>query len=131
MPKIDFKTDAANLALRAAAIIGVMYGLGFLVVPQFMLQLSEDPGVPINPGWVRWAGGFLLGIALGPWLASEGWVKEQQPFVAGLAAAFTLSGLALLYGVASGEYAGAAWFVWMPIVLPAVLAALMWRLATK
>ena len=131
MPKIDFKTDAANLALRAAAIMWVMYGLGFLVVPQFMLQLSEDPGVPTNPGWVRWAGGFLLGIALGPWLASEGWVKEQQPFVAGLAAAFTLSGLALLYGVASGEYAGAAWFIWMPIVLLAVLAALMWRLATK
>ena len=80
-------------------------------------------------GTLGW--GFLLGIALGPWLASEGWVKEQQPFVAGLAAAFTLSGLALLYGVASGEYAGAAWFIWMPIVLLAVLAALMWQLATK
>ena len=101
MPKIDFKTDAANLALRAAAIMGVMYGL--VVVPQFMLRLSEDPGVPTNPGWVRWAGGFLLGIALGPWLASEGWVKEQQPFVAGLAAAFTLSGLALLLVLRAGN----------------------------
>jgi hypothetical protein len=52
----------------------------------------------------------LFGIAVDPWLASEGWVKEQ-PFIAGVAAAFTLSGLALLYSVVSGEYAGAAWFI--------------------
>jgi hypothetical protein len=86
----------------------VMYGFGFLLMPYAMFQLSGDPGVPANPGWVRWAGGFVLGIAIGPWLASEGWVKEQ-PFIAGVAAAFTLSGLALLYSVVSGEYAGAAW----------------------
>ena len=59
-------------------------------------------------------------LRVGPWLASEGWVKEQ-PFIAGVAAAFTLSGLALLYSVVSGEYA-AVWFIWMPIVLLAALA---------
>ena len=47
------------------------------------------------------------------------------------AAAFNLSGLALLYSVVSGEYAGAAWFIWMPIVLLAVLAPAMWWVATK
>ena len=51
--------------------------------------------------------------------------------MAGVAAAFTLSGLALLYSVVSGEYAGAAWFIWMPIVLLAVLAPAMWWVATK
>jgi hypothetical protein len=60
MPKIDFKTDAANLALRAAAIMGVMYGLGFLVVPQFMLQLSEDPGVPTTRDGYAGLEGFFL-----------------------------------------------------------------------
>ena len=127
MAKTELKTDVANVALRAAAIVGVMYGFGFLLMPYAMFQLSGDPGVPANPGWVRWAGGFVLGIAIGPWLASEGWVKEQ-PFLAGVAAAFTLSGLALLYSVVSGEYAGAAWFIWMPIVLLAVLAPAMWWL---
>jgi hypothetical protein len=131
MAKIELKTDTASWALRAAAILGVMYGFGFLLIPDALLQLSGDPGVPTNPGWVRWAGGFILGISLGPWLASEGWVKEQQPFIAGLAAAFTLSGLALLYGVISGEYGGAAWFIWMPIILLAALAAILWSLATK
>ena len=130
MAKTELKTDAANLALRAAAIVGVIYGIGFLPMPYSMFQLSGDPGVPTNSGWVRWAGGFVLGIAIGPWLASEGWVKEQ-PFIAGLATAYTLSGLALLYSVVSGEYAGAAWFICMPIVILAVLAATMWWLATK
>jgi hypothetical protein len=130
MAKTELKTDAANWALRAAAIVGVMYGIGFLLMPGSMLQLSGDPGVPANPGWVRWAGGFVLGTAIGPWLASEGLVKEQ-PFITGLAAAFTLSGLALLYSVVSGEYAGAAWFIWMPVVILAVLAPTMWWLASK
>jgi hypothetical protein len=130
MAKTELKIDAANLALRAAAIVGVIYGIGFLLMPHSIFQLSEDPGAPANSGWVRWAGGFVLGISIGPWLASEGWVKEQ-PFIAGLAAALTLSGLALLYSVVSGEYAGAAWFIWMPIVMLAVLAPTMWWLATK
>jgi hypothetical protein len=130
MAKTELKTDTANLALRAAAIVGVMYGIGFLLMPNAMFQLSGDPGVPTNSGWVRWAGGFVLGIAIGPWLASLGWLKEQ-PFIAGLAAAFTLSGLALFYSVVSGEYAGAAWFIWMPILLLAVLASTMWWLANK
>jgi hypothetical protein len=122
MAKTELKTDAANVALRAAAIVGVMYGFGFLLMPYAMFQQTI--------GWVRWAGGFVLGIAIGPWLASEGWVKEQ-PFIVGVAAAFSLSGLALLYSVVSGEYAGAAWFIWMPIVLLAVLAPAMWWLAAK
>jgi hypothetical protein len=130
MAKTKLKIDVPNVALRAAAIVGVIYGIGFFLMPSTMLQLSGDPGAPTNSGWVRWAGGFVLGIAFGPWLASEGWVKEQ-PFVAGLAVAYTLSGLALLYSVVSGEYAGAAWFIWMPIVILAVLAPIMWWLSTK
>jgi hypothetical protein len=130
MAKTELKIDAPTLALRAAAIVGVMYGFGFLLMPQALFQLSGDPGAPANPGWVRWAGGFVLGVAIGPWLASEGWLK-QQPFIASLAIAYALAGLALLYSVFSGEYAGAAWFIWMPIAILAVLAPTMSWLATK
>jgi hypothetical protein len=52
------------------------------------------------------------------------WVKSRH-------SAYTLSVLALLYSVVSGEYAGAAWFIWMPIVILAVLAPTMWWLAAK
>jgi hypothetical protein len=130
MAKLELKTDRPSLVLRAAAILGVMYGMGFLLIPHAMFQLSGDPGAPANAGWVRWAGGYVLGISIGPWLAAEGWLKEQ-PFIAGLAAAFTLSGLALLYSAMSGEYGGAAWFIWMPIVILAALAPFMWWLAGR
>jgi hypothetical protein len=130
MAETEPKANATNWALRAAAIAGVLYGFGFLLMPDAIFQLSGDPGAPSNPGWVRWAGGFVLGIAIGPWLASEGWATEQ-PFIAGLAAGFTLSGFALLFSVFSGEYGGAAWFVWMPIIILAVLAPTMWWLATR
>jgi hypothetical protein len=130
MAKIELKVDAATLALRAAAVLGVMYGFGLLLMPSALFQLSGDPGAPLNAGWVRWSGGFVLGIAIGPWLASEGGLKEQ-PFVVGLAAAFTLAGLALLYSAVSGEYGGAAWFIWMPILILCVLAPALWWVATK
>jgi ribose/xylose/arabinose/galactoside ABC-type transport system permease subunit len=130
MTKIELKTDRASLVLRAAAILGVMYGMGFLLIPHAMFQLSGDPGAPANAGWVRWAGGYVLGISIGPWLAAEGWLKEQ-PFIAGLAAAFTLSGLALIYSTVSGEYGGAAWFIWMPMIIFGALAPFMWWLAAK
>jgi hypothetical protein len=42
MAKTELKTDAANVALRAAAIVGVMYGFGFLLMPYAMFQLSGD-----------------------------------------------------------------------------------------
>lgn len=126
--RIELKMDTTTLALRAAAILGVMYGFGLFLMPDTMFHLSGDPGVPANPGWVRWAGGFVLGISIGPWVAAEGWLDEQ-PFITGLAAAFTLSGLALLYSAVSGEYAGAAWFIWMPIVILIFLAPTLWWLA--
>src|SRR5262245_34898145 len=43
-------TDAASWALRAAAILGVMYEFGFLLMPDALLQLSGDPGVPTPDG---------------------------------------------------------------------------------
>jgi hypothetical protein len=130
MANTERKSDPANMALRAAAIVGVVYGIGFLLMPQAMVQLSGDPGAPTNPGWLRWAGGFVLGIAIGPWLASEGSTMEQA-FKLGLAIAYSLAGLALVYSALSGEYVGAQWFIWMPIVILAALASAMWWLATK
>jgi hypothetical protein len=130
MANTERKSDPANVALRAAAIVGVVYGIGFLLMPQAMVQLSGDPGAPTNPGWLRWAGGFVLGIPIGPWLASEGSTMEQA-FKLGLAIAYSLAGLALVYSALSGEYVGAQWFIWMPIVILAALASAMWWLATK
>ena len=46
----------------------------------------------------------------------------------GLATAFTLVTLALLYGNLAGDYRGVQWLSWLQIVGNAVLAAAMWAL---
>jgi hypothetical protein len=44
--------------------------------------LSDDPGVPANPGWVRWAGRLLLGMAVAKWLAANN-PESQRPLAVG------------------------------------------------
>ena len=57
-------SDAARTIFYVAAILMAIFGAGLLLFPQVMFTLSDDPGVPANPGWVRWAGGLLLGMAV-------------------------------------------------------------------
>ena len=42
MAKIELKTDIASWALRAAAILGVMYGCGFLLLPDALVQEAAE-----------------------------------------------------------------------------------------
>jgi hypothetical protein len=113
-----------------AAIIGIVYGLGFLLMPEIQLQMSQDPGVPANAGWVRWAGATLIGIAVAVWLAARDPAK-QRPLICGAAVGYTLIALSLLYSLVSGEYKGLAWYIWTPIVINAALAAAMWWLTQQ
>jgi hypothetical protein len=111
-----------------AAIVNVIYGLLFLAMPERAFELSHDSGVPADPGWVRWSGGVLIGIALAAWLAAQK-PDKQPPLVVGLALAYLLVALSLLYSTISGEYRGAQWFIWLPILINVGLfAAMLWLL---
>lgn len=123
-------TGAYRAIMRIGVIVGVFYGLGFLLVPDVLFQMSQDSGVPANAGWVRWAGGLLIGYGIAQWLASADPAK-QRPIVMGAVVADALIALALLYAVVTGEYQGVAWFIWVPIVINAVLAAAFYWLAQK
>src|SRR5688572_10664163 len=105
------ESDAARIIFYVAAVLMAIYGLGLLLFPQAMFTLSEDPGVPANPGWVRWAGGLLLGTAIAAWLAASH-PESQRPLVVGLATAFTLITLALLYSTLVGDYRGVQLLSW-------------------
>jgi len=122
--------DAARIIFYVAAILMAIYGLGLLLFPQAMFTLSEDPGVLANPGWVRWAGGLLLGTAIAAWLAASN-LESQRPLVMGLATAFTLIALALLYSTLVGDYRGVQLLSWLQILGNAALAAAMWWLSSK
>jgi hypothetical protein len=122
--------SAASTIFYVAAIVGAIYGLGFLLLPHVIFNLSQDPGVPTNAGWVRWAGGFVVGAAVVAWLAASN-PESHKALVVGFGIAFTLVALALLYSTVAGEYHGAQWFTWLSILINAALAGAMWWLSTK
>jgi len=68
MTQSELKTS--RTILYAAAIVDFVYGLLFLLIPQWLFQLSQDTGAPAHPGWVRWSGGLLIGVAVAGWLAT-------------------------------------------------------------
>ncbi len=123
-------SDAARTIFHIAAILMAIYGVGFFLFPQVMLSISDDPGVPSNPGWVRWAGGLLLGTAIAAWLAASN-PESQRPLVVGLATAFTLITLALLYSTLVGDYRGEPWLGWLQISGNGALAVAMWWLSVN
>jgi hypothetical protein len=106
------------------AILMAIYGIALLLFPQAIFALSNDPGAPANPGWVRWAGGFVLGTAVAAWFAASN-PESQHPLMMGLATAFTLVTLALLYSNLAGDYRGAQLLSWLQILGNGVLAAVM------
>ena len=126
MTQSEAKT--ARVIFYIAALAGAIYGLLFLSMPERALELSHDPGAPADPAWVRWSGGVLIGIALTAWLAAQT-PDKQRPLVVGLALAYLLVALSLLYSIISGEYRGAQWFIWLPILINVGLfAAMVWLL---
>jgi hypothetical protein len=99
LTKSEAKTS--RLIFYAAAIVAVLYGLLFLSMPERVFQLSHDPGVPTDAGWLRWTGAFLIGIALAAWLAATQ-PDRQRALVVGLALSYLLVALSLLYSTCRG-----------------------------
>ncbi len=128
MTQSEVKTS--QTILYAAAIVDLVYGLLFLLIPQWLFDLSQDPGVPADPGWVRWSGGLLIGVGVAAWLATAN-PETQRPLVVGLALGATLIALSLLHTLFFGGYGGAQWFLWLPILINAALAVALGWVASK
>ena len=122
--------ETARIVFYVVAALMWIYGLGLLLFPHAIFNLSDDPGVPANPGWVRWGGGFVLGTAVAAWFAASN-PESQHPLMMGLATAFTLVTLALLYSNLAGDYRGAQLLSWLQILGNGILAAVMWWLTSK
>jgi len=111
-----------KFALMLAAIVSLVYGLGFLLIPSTLVKLSG--GNLVEAGWLRWPGGLLIAWAIGT-LMVYGKPEKQLIFVTYLALGHLLSGLGLLYSWIMHEYDAAAWFIAIPACLLLILSALL------
>jgi hypothetical protein len=56
MAMTQSEVRTSRMILYIEAIVALVYGLLFLLIPRWMFALSQDAGVPADPGWVRWSG---------------------------------------------------------------------------
>jgi len=116
-------TKMLRVALLISAIVSLVYGLGFFLIPGILVTISK--GNPVDFGWLRWPGGILISLGIGALLASRN-VAKQGVFVTTISLGYLLAGLGLLYSWLLNEYSAATWFIALPTIVVLVVSALLW-----
>jgi len=111
-----------KFALMIAAIVSLVYGLCYLLIPSTLVKLSG--GNLVEASWLRWSGGVIIAWAVGTLMVYSK-PEKQNIFVTSIALAHLLSGLGLLYSWIMQEYSGATWFIAIPTCLLLVLSVLL------
>jgi len=117
------KIKMLRVILIIVAIVGLIYGLGFAIVPGVWVNLSG--GSPVDFGWLRWSGGVLIALGIGTIMVFRK-PEKQGIFVIMIAMATLLSGLGMLYCLIMKEYSGSTMFIVIPTCLNLVLSGLLW-----
>lgn len=112
-----------RVALVILAVVSIIYGLGFLIVPGMLVTLSG--GNPIDLGWLRWSGGIITAIGVGTLMVFRR-PEKQGIFVFTAALSMLLSGLALSFSWITKEYTTSTMFIAVPTVLLLVISGLLW-----
>ena len=116
-------TKMLRVALLISAIVSLVYGLGFFLIPGILVTISK--GNPVDFGWLRWPGGILFSLGIGALLASRN-VAKQGVFVTTISLGYLFAGLGLLYSWLLNEYSAATWFIALPTIVVLVVSALLW-----
>jgi hypothetical protein len=115
-------TKLLKISLISFAIVSLVYGICYVFIPQYLVDLSGSEAVPSS--WLRWSGGILVSLGIGAVLVYRNPAK-QDPFVITIALGTLFTGLALLYALIF-EMSGDTWFTVLPIVITLMLSALLW-----
>jgi hypothetical protein len=116
-------TGFLKIVLIIFAIVCLVYGLGYLIVPDALVNLSG--GAPVFHGWLRWSGGILIALGIGSILVT-GKPKGQGIYVTTMALGSLLAGLALLFAWITIEEGANVWFTALPAIIVLVLTCLLW-----
>lgn len=119
-------TRGVRVLLMLIAALSVLYGLVFLAMPGFFVDLSAAR--PINLGWLRNVGAALVAVqGLGTVFAIRGPGNQDLLLVLGIAS--LAETLALGISLAAGEFSAARlWMVWGPAIA-AGLSGMVYLLA--
>jgi hypothetical protein len=112
-----------RVALIVFAVASFVYGVVFLFVPGVWVNMSG--GDPVDYGWLRWSGGFLIALGIGAVMVARK-PENQGPFVFSLALAGLLGGLGMLYSLIMQEYTGSFQFILIPTALMLLISGFLW-----
>ena len=112
-----------KIALLIYAVVCLIYGLGFFIVPDSLVELSG--GEPVFHGWLRWSGGVIIALGIGAILTYLK-PKGQGIFVTTIAIGALLAGLAMLWAWINIEEGANVWFTAVPTIVLLVLSGLLW-----
>jgi hypothetical protein len=116
-------TGFLKIVLIIYAIVCLVYGLAYFLVPDALVKMSG--GDPVFHGWLRWSGGILIALGIGTLLVS-GNPKGQGIFVTTIALGSLLAGLALLFAWITLTEDANVWFTAMPTIVVLALTCLLW-----
>jgi len=117
-----------KVVLIIYAVVCLVYGIGYLIVPDFLVNMSG--GQPVFHGWLRWSGGVLIALGLGAILVYFN-PQHQGIFVTTIALGCLLCGLGLIWALINREEGAKFLFVAVPAIIVLVLAILLWWSRTK
>jgi hypothetical protein len=112
-----------KIALLIYAVVCLIYGLGFFIVPDSVVELSG--GEPVFHGWLRWSGGVIIALSIGAILTYLK-PKGQGIFVTTIAIGALLAGLAMLWALITIEEGANVWFTALPTIVLLALSGLLW-----
>ncbi len=112
-----------KIVLLIYAVVCLIYGLGFFIVPDSLVELSG--GEPVFHGWLRWSGGVIIALGIGAILAYLK-PKGQGIFVTTIAVGALLAGLAMLWAWINIEEGANVWFTALPTIVLLALSGLLW-----
>ena len=105
------------------AVVCFIYGLGYFIVPDSLVELSG--GAPVFAGWLRWSGGVIIALGIGAILTYLK-PKGQGIFVTTIAIGSLLAGLAMLWTWINFEEGANVWFTAAPTIILFALSGLLW-----
>ena len=119
----DKKVGFLKVVLLIYAIVCIIYGIGYLFIPDSLVNMSG--GQPVFHGWLRWSGGVLIALGIGAILVYIN-PLYQGIFVTTIALGCFLCGIGLLWALIIREEGAKLWFAAMPAIIVFALAAFLW-----